>query len=244
MSENTRPGPAADRPHEEELPVSPNDPAEWDAWAPSYGAEVDWVEEIHNKDLAELAGARGARVLDIGCGTGRRARAVFAGAGRLTAVDSSRGMAAVARRELAGLEHAEVLELDIEKDDLPPGLEFDAAVAVSVMHHLRDARAALERVKSRLVPGGVLVIVDAVTGNGPLAAAGYYLEMLCRHNPLKLAAAFLSGHFLDTRLARHRAVEAQLTLEQFAKRYQAALPGARAERRHGLFGYLVWKKPL
>jgi MoaA/NifB/PqqE/SkfB family radical SAM enzyme/SAM-dependent methyltransferase len=221
---------------------SPNDPAEWDDWAPHYGADVDWVEEIHNPDIRELASPDGRRVLDLGCGTGRRARAVFAGAARLVAVDSSRGMAAVAREELKGLERAEVLELDIEKDELPAG-PFDAAVAVSTMHHIRDAGRALAKVKERLAPGGVLVIVDALKGNPPLTALKYYLEMLRLHNPLRLALGFARAFFLDTRVARHKAREVHLTFGEFCRRYAGALPGARTEVRHGLFGYLVWRKP-
>lgn len=222
---------------------SPNDPAEWDSWAPHYGEEVDWVEELHNPDIKSLLAPDGRRVLDIGCGTGRRARAVFGGAARLTAVDSSAGMAAVARETLGGLGQAEVLLLDIEKDELPGGRLFDAAAAISVMHHLKDYKGALERVKARLVPGGTLLIVDALAGNPPLTAMKFYLEMLARHSPWRLAAAFVKGALLDTRLARHKAREVHLTLEQFRRRYADALPGAVTELRHGMFGYLVWKKP-
>jgi MoaA/NifB/PqqE/SkfB family radical SAM enzyme/SAM-dependent methyltransferase len=222
---------------------SPNDRDEWDEWAPHYGRDVDWVEEIHNRDIAELTRPSGRRVLDIGCGTGRRARAVFSGAASITAVDSSRGMAAVAAEVLKDLGQASVLGLDIEKDDMPAGLRFDVAVAVSTMHHLRDAAAALARVKERLVPGGTLLIVDALAGNPPLTALGYYLEMLTLHSPLRLAAAFFKGFLMDTRVARHKRREVHLTFDEFRRRYAEILPGATAEVRHGIFGYLVWKKP-
>lgn len=235
----SRPGPG---PHPAELTSSPNDPAEWDAWAQDYGSDVDWVEEIHNPDLLELAAPAGKRVLDIGCGTARRARAVFAGAAKLTAVDSSRGMTAVARGVLKDLKQAEVLELDIEKDELPPG-PFDAAVAVSTMHHIRDAEGALARIKERLAPGGVLVIVDALAGNPPLTALRYYRDMLRLHNPFRLALGFFRAFFLDTRVARHKAREVHLTFDEFTRRYAPILPGAKTEVRHGIFGYLVWKKP-
>jgi len=224
-------------------PCSPNDPREWDAWAPYYAGEVDWLEEIHNPDLRELARPDGRRVLDIGCGTGRRALALFGAAASLTAVDSSAGMAAAARENLRGLGGAQVLEMDIEREEFPPGLQFDAAVAVSTMHHIKEAGAALERVKERLVPGGRLIIVDAVAGNPPLRALGYYLEMLSRHSPLRLAAAFARGFLLDTRLARHKRREVHLTFAEFRRRYGEFLPGARCEVRHGIFGYLVWDKP-
>lgn len=235
----SRPGPG---PHPAEQTSSPNDPAEWDEWAPHYGEDVDWVEEIHNPDVRELSAPAGRRVLDLGCGTGRRARAAFAGAARLAAVDSSPGMAAVARGVLGDMPNAEVLELDIERDELPPG-PFDAAVAVSTMHHIRDAEAALEKVKARLAPGGVILIVDALRGNPPLTALGYYLEMLRLHSPLRLLRGFARAFFLDTRVARHKAREVHLTFEEFRRRYGRALPGARAEVRHGIFGYLVWRKP-
>lgn len=48
---------------------------------------------------------------------------------------------------------------------------------------------------------------------------------------------------MSARVSRHKKREAHLTFEQFKRRYEAVLPGARAEVRHGIFGYLVWKKP-
>lgn len=222
---------------------SPDDPSEWDEWAPYYGEDVDWVEEIHNRDVRELTSPDGRRVLDIGCGTGRRARAVFGGAEKLTAVDFSPGMAAVASETLKDMPQASVLRLDLEKDDLPAGERFDAAVAVSTMHHIRDAGALLEKVKARLVPGGTLLIVDALSGNPPLTAARYYLEMLGMHDPLRLAAAFFRAFFTRSRVSRHKERETLMTLEDFRLRYSGLLPGASVSVRHGIFGYLVWKKP-
>jgi SAM-dependent methyltransferase len=236
----SRPGPG---PHPAELAASPNDPAEWDEWARYYGADVDWVEEIHNPDIRELAAPDGRRVLDIGCGTGRRALAVLGGASKLTAVDFSAGMVSVARETLSDARQADVLHLDIERDDLPAGLEFDAAVAVSTMHHLSDYEAALERVKDRLAPGGTILIVDSLSGNPPLTAAGYYLEMLKIHNPVRLARAFFRSFFMKTRVSRHKSREVRMNLEEFRRRYAAVLPGAFTEVRHGIFGYLIWKKP-
>lgn len=234
-----RPGPG---PHPAELASSPNDPEEWDEWAGDYGRDVDWVEEIHNRDLLELLPAEGKKVLDAGCGTGRRARALFGKAAKLVAVDSSKGMAKAAKETLSIMPQAEVLELDIEKGGLPKG-EFDAVIAVSVMHHVRDAEAAVRNIVDSMAPGGTLVIIDAVADQPKLTALRYYLEMLFRHNPLRLFRAFLKAFFLNTRVARHKRREIPLSFDEFRRRYAALLPGAVTEVRHGIFAYLIWKKP-
>ena len=235
----SRPGPG---PHPAELAASPNDPKEWDEWAGDYGRDVDWLEEIHNRDLSELAPCEGKKVLDPGCGTGRRALALFGRALKLTAADSSGGMVKVAKKVLSALPQAEVLELDIEKGGLPPG-EYDTVIAVSVMHHIRNAEAAVRNLTDSMAPGGTLVIVDAVAGQPKLGALRYYLEMLYLHSPLRLARAFLNGFFLNTRVARHKKREVPLAIEEFRRRYAPLLPGASVEVRHGIFAYLVWHKP-
>ena len=234
-----RPGPG---PHPAELASSPNDPKEWDEWAEDYGRDVDWVEEIHNRDLAALLPLEGKKVLDVGCGTGRRALSLFSRAAKLTAIDSSKGMVKTAKEVLSAMPQAEVLELDMENSGLPKG-EFDAVIAVSVMHHVRNAEAVVRNIVDSMAPGGRLVIIDAVTGQSWLTALRYYLEMLSMHNPLRLFRAFLKAFFLDTRVARHKRREVPLSFEEFRRRYAAILPGAVTEVRHGIFAYLIWKKP-
>ena len=107
---------------------SSNRREEWDAWAPDYGRDVDWLEEILDPDLRELLAPAGKRVLDAGCGTGRRAASVLGDASAVLAVDFSEGMAAVARDVFSAMGGAEVLLLDMEKEPLPPGRPFDAAM--------------------------------------------------------------------------------------------------------------------
>ena len=222
---------------------SSNRREEWDAWAPDYGRDVDWLEEILDPDLRELLAPAGKRVLDAGCGTGRRAASVLGDASAVLAVDFSEGMAAVARDVFSAMGGAEVLLLDMEKEPLPPGRPFDAAMAVSVMHHIADPAAVLGKIKASLVPGGRLVLVDFVSGRPKAEALKYYLEMACRHAPWRLVAAFLKRSFCKTRLSAHQARENHLTLDAFERRYADLLPGGRVEVRHGIFAYFVWDKP-
>ncbi|MBI5745129.1 MAG: class I SAM-dependent methyltransferase [Elusimicrobia bacterium] len=222
---------------------SPNDPQEWDAWAASYSSDVDWLEAIHDPDLRELLAPAGKRVVDAGCGTGRRARAVLAGAAAVLAVDFSEAMSQAARMELSGVSGAQVLRLDLEREDLPGAGSFDAAMAVSVMHHIADPAAFLGRLKLALRPGGRLVLVDHVAGRPLRELARYYGGMFLAYNPVRLAGAFLKGFAADTMLSRHKKREAQFTLEEFSGRYSGLLPGCRVETRHGIFAYLIWDKP-
>lgn len=214
---------------------------EWDDWAATYDAEAGWMGDIHDADLAALLSPSGRRMLDIGCGPGRRAARAFAGAARITAVDFSEGMAAEARKALAGLPGAEVLRLDMDREE-PPG-EYDGAAAVFTMHHLRDPEGALRRAAARLAPGGVIVVVEALRGNTPAQLLRFYADMLRLHGPLRLGLAFFRSLAGGTRLARHKRAETDPDFAEFSRLYAAALPGARAERRHGIFGYLIWKKP-
>jgi ubiquinone/menaquinone biosynthesis C-methylase UbiE len=103
-----------------------------------------WVLE-HTED--------GARLLDIGCGTGYPSTAQFADAGRdVVAVDNSERMLAIARLRLPKVEflHRDLRSLPAEPRS------FDGAVAFFSLMTLakRDIEATLAHISRLLVPGG------------------------------------------------------------------------------------------
>jgi demethylmenaquinone methyltransferase/2-methoxy-6-polyprenyl-1,4-benzoquinol methylase len=114
------------------------------------------------------APAPGARVLEIGCGTGAvTARLVSRGA-RVTALDQNPAMLEQARARLAALPEVpgEVtwLERTASEIDSLPGASFDAVAssfALSEMSAL-ERRFVLREVARRLLPGGVVVVADEV----------------------------------------------------------------------------------
>jgi cyclopropane fatty-acyl-phospholipid synthase-like methyltransferase len=123
------------------------------------------VDAENRSILQTLALRPRSTVLEIGCGTGRFARAAAAAGHAVTAVDVSQAMlryvAEKAQAEgLAGLDvqHAGFLTMDV-----PPG-HFDAAVSVACLHHLPDAwkLPALENVHRSLQPGGQFILHDVV----------------------------------------------------------------------------------
>ena len=89
----------------------------------------------------------GARILDLGCGTGFMARAQLCLAARLILVDGSPGMLEEARTRLGPLPSGSAVELrQGELDRLPfADRELDGAVCGLVLHHLPELGPPLAR---------------------------------------------------------------------------------------------------
>ena len=111
------------------------------------------------EDLATTAGlGTGARVLEIGAGTGQATRGLLARGWAVVALEPGPELAAVARRVLAGRGPVEVVGSPFESWE-PGGREpFDLVVAATSWHWL-DPAVAYRRAHDLLRPGGSLAIV-------------------------------------------------------------------------------------
>lgn len=128
-------------------------------------AEFRDVDGENRAMLAQLALPGGAAVLEIGCGTGRFARAAAAAGLCVTAIDIAANMLAYVQHQAAaaGLpqihtRHAGFLTMDL------PAASFAAAVSGAALHHLPDAwkLVALRNVARVLQPGGQFILRDVV----------------------------------------------------------------------------------
>jgi ubiquinone/menaquinone biosynthesis C-methylase UbiE len=100
-----------------------------------------------------LAGAPGPRLADIGGGTGNYARALRDDGWDPVVVDREPAMLAQAAAK--GLE---TIEGDAQRLPLADG-SVDAAMLVSMLHHVEDQNAALTEARRILRPGGRLVLM-------------------------------------------------------------------------------------
>jgi SAM-dependent methyltransferase len=135
--------------------------AAYDAWAATY-------DTIDNPLIAEAsvvlderrAWAKDARVLELGCGTGRNgAWALAAGATAFVGIDGSAAMLAQARTRV-GDERASFVEAEL-RDQLPVvDGAFDLALICLVLEHLDAIAPVVEGAARALAPGGRLVVVE------------------------------------------------------------------------------------
>jgi ubiquinone/menaquinone biosynthesis C-methylase UbiE len=164
-----------------------------------YDRGIGWLSggriSAYYEEVATAAGAApGRRILDIGCGTGGVALACARHGAAVWAIDVNPAMLEVARgKKVAGHETGTVTWLELgaaEIADHFPERSFDAVVSCLAFSELTPNEVAytLQTVRTRLVPGGTLVIADEVE---PDTTAGRFVHHL-RRAPLALLTWLLT----------------------------------------------------
>ncbi len=131
----------------------------WARWEAQF---VAFTWPVTLRLVLESRLAAGARVLDLGCGTGEPALA-FASAigptGRVTATDLTDEMLSVARDRAAALKIKNVDFVHTAIEDLNfPAASFDAVVSRWGLIFAEDVPAQLRRIRSWLRPGGRIAL--------------------------------------------------------------------------------------
>jgi SAM-dependent methyltransferase len=127
-----------------------------------YNRAIDFEQRLALAPWLRVA--PGTRVLDVGCGVGRWSRLLAARGAIVTGVDISPTMIAEARRRASAegvadrcrFHVTDLAALDVEG-------EFDMVLGVTVLQHILDPvalHAALARIRSRLAPGGRIVLLE------------------------------------------------------------------------------------
>jgi SAM-dependent methyltransferase len=170
--------------------------AGWGERAAAYDRLTGRVTAALAEPLLDDAGVgAGARVLDVGCGTGAVC-ALAARRGALpTGVDVAAGMLAEARRRHPGLAFAEA---DAAALPFPDG-SFDAAVGNFVLNHLPAPEAAVAELARVLAPGGALALSlwDLPARNRWLGIVGEAIAEVGVPTPAEIAAGPASYRFAD-----------------------------------------------
>lgn len=135
-------------------------------WAPTYEAE-NAITHLEQGLVAELGPApSGLRLLDVGCGTGRRL--LGSEAARAVGVDLSPEMLAEGCRN-AALADADLLEGDVRALPLPDSM-FDLVWCRLVIGHVAELAAAYAELARVAAAGASVVVTDF---HGAAYAAGH-----------------------------------------------------------------------
>jgi len=107
--------------------------------------------------LLPLKALDGARVAEIGSGTGRIVRMLLlAGAKEVIAIEPSAAFE-VLKRNLAG-DTDRVTFLNQAGHEIPAGLDLDFILSIGVVHHIPDPAPVIEAARRALRPGGRLIV--------------------------------------------------------------------------------------
>jgi SAM-dependent methyltransferase len=199
-------------------------------------AQCEEVDRYDNWILRQIP-CECSSALDIGCGTGSLTRRLAARASQVMGIDLSPEMVRLARERHGAQKNIEFHSGDFLSFDFRDR-RFDCIVAVAVFHHV-PWTLAVERAKTLLLEGGILVIMDLVAdaGIGDLAQGGVAwtlraLESLGRPRQSELQRAW----------AEHGCGESYMTMAELRRLCRGVLPGARI-RRHLFWRYsIVWRK--
>jgi SAM-dependent methyltransferase len=197
-------------------------------------AQDFWLDNLGSTDaytrwvLDEVKPWLGRRILEIGCGTGTYTVPLAMAGHELVSIDIDATYAETAARRTAGLPNVVVRQADATAVG-SLGEAFDSIVLLDVLEHLENDVFMLDRLRSRLKPGGCIVLkvpaikalyspMDEAIGHyrrydrrslaDALSGAGLELQALWAFNAIAVPGWWLNGRILG----RTTPPQGQLTL--------------------------------
>jgi ubiquinone/menaquinone biosynthesis C-methylase UbiE len=150
----------------------------WDKVAPSYDKQIAFMERVAFGGGREWVGSRASgSVLEVAIGTGRSLPFYPAGT-RITGIDLSPGMLALARQRATDLG----IDADLREGDAQtlafPDNSFDTVVCVLSLCSIPDPGKAIAEMARVLEPGGKLLLLDHIGSRWwPVWAVQRFVEL-------------------------------------------------------------------
>lgn len=171
---------------------------------------ADWAEQeelqvpIYDAVLDALAMAAGARLLDVGCGSGVALREAALRGARVTGLDAAAGLVSIAARR--------VPEADVRVGDLlrlPFGdHEFDVVTGFNSFQFADDVVFALAEARRVVRPGGAVAI--QVWGRPERTQLGALIGAIAPHLPFPLPSGPGGRSYCDAGVLEELATSAGL----------------------------------
>lgn len=167
-----------------------------------------YVDSTTRETLRRMPMTPGARVLDVGCGTGEllvRLRAKYPAA-FLAGIDPVAEMLDVAKEKLSGKEDLRLAYAD----SLPwPSGTFDVVVSCNMFHYITHPVQALQEMARVLRPGGALVLTDWCDDYIACRVCNLYLRITNRafyktYRQAECLALLRKAGFSDVKLERYK----------------------------------------
>ena len=132
----------------------------YDRWSRRYDDDHNATRDLDARVVRQSPlRIAGARVLELGCGTGKNSQWLATQARELVALDFSPGMLDVARRRVRAA-HVRFVEHDITRPWPVEPTSMDIVVGNLVLEHVRDLRPIYTEAARVLRPGGQLFFCE------------------------------------------------------------------------------------
>lgn len=173
------------------------------------------LSRLRQQTVCALGDLRGARVLDIGCGTGLNLPLLVkqvGSSGEVVALDYSEGMLAQAANRVrrAGWENVTLVQGDAATLDTVEGA-FDAVISTWALGIVHDLPLALQSAMRVLKPGGRLAILDF---DRTVPDAGLHRLLTPIYHKLLLSFGIDAPEDLDNERLQKRWAEGRAFLRQ------------------------------
>jgi SAM-dependent methyltransferase len=149
-----------------------------------------------------------AQILEVGCGDGELAVALAEQGHLVTAIDPEAPTGSTFRQ--------------VALEDFDEAKSFDAVIANRSLHHVQDLTAALEKIRSLLRAGGVLILNEFAWDRMDEPTAHWYLSQVDEPKPED--TSLLPDNFPEMWIAEHDGLHSgSVMTEQLAEHFVTQL---------------------